>query len=51
MTYADKTAKKQRGRPLAKCQSGNPLGRPYGLRNKATLAAEALLDGEAEILK
>jgi hypothetical protein len=50
MTYADKTAKKQRGKPFAKGQSGNPLGRPRGLRNKATLAAEALLDGEAEVL-
>ena len=29
-------------------QSGNPAGRPKGARNKATLAAEALLDGEAE---
>jgi len=29
-------------------QSGNPRGRPKGSRNKATLAAEALLDGEAE---
>ncbi len=31
-------------------QSGNPEGRPKGSRNKATLAAEALLDGEAEAL-
>lgn len=31
-------------------QSGNPEGRPKGARNKATLAAEALLDGEAETL-
>jgi len=29
-------------------QSGNPAGRPKGARNKATVAAEALLDGEAE---
>ena len=28
-------------------QSGNPSGRPRGARHKATLAAEALLDGEA----
>src|SRR5215472_16581083 len=33
-----------RGRPF---QQGNP-GRPPGARHKATLAAEALLDGEAE---
>ena len=35
-----------RGRPF---EPGNP-GRPMGSRNKATLAAEALLDGEAETL-
>jgi len=31
-------------------QSGNPKGRPTGARNKATVAVEALLDGEAEKL-
>ena len=31
-------------------QSGNPAGKPKGARNKATLAIEALLDGEAEAL-
>jgi hypothetical protein len=31
-------------------QSGNPSGRPRGARNKATVAAEALLDGEAETI-
>jgi hypothetical protein len=31
-------------------QSGNPAGKPRGARHKATLAAEALLDGEAEAL-
>ena len=30
--------------------SGNPKGRPRGARNKLTLMAEALLDGEAEDL-
>jgi hypothetical protein len=30
--------------------SGNPGGRPPGARNKAALAAEALLAGEAEAL-
>jgi hypothetical protein len=30
--------------------SGNPSGRPKGSRNKATLAMEALLEGEAERL-
>jgi len=30
--------------------SGNPKGRPPGVRNKATIAALALLDGESEAL-
>ena len=34
--------------PFAKGESGNRAGRPPGARHKATLAAEALLDGEAE---
>lgn len=41
-----KNAKATRGRPF---EEGNP-GRPRGARNKATLAAEKLLDGEAEAL-
>ena len=41
---------KPRGRPFAPGTSGNPNGRPRGARNKATLAAEALLEGEAEAL-
>ncbi len=47
---AEKTAKKQRGRPFHKGESGNPAGRPFGSRNKTTLAMEALLDGEAETI-
>ena len=47
---AEIAAVKQRGRPFVKGQSGNPSGKPKGLRNRATLAAEALLDGEAEAL-
>jgi hypothetical protein len=39
-----------RGRPFVKGRSGNPLGRRLGSRNKATLAAQTLLDGEAERL-
>ena len=31
-------------------QSGNPAGRPKGARNKATVAAETLLEGEAETI-
>jgi hypothetical protein len=33
-----------------KGQSGNPAGRPRGSRNRSTLAAEILLEGEAEAL-
>ena len=39
-----------RGRPFAKGRSGNPAGRRIGSRNRATLAAAALLEGEAEAL-
>jgi hypothetical protein len=46
----ENTARKQKARPFQKGQSGNPAGRPKGARNKATLALEALLDGEAEAL-
>ena len=31
-------------------RSGNPTGKPKGARNAATIAAETLLDGEAEAL-
>jgi Family of unknown function (DUF5681) len=47
---AAKSAKKQRGKPFVPGQSGNPKGRPAGSRNAATLAIDALLDGEAEAL-
>jgi hypothetical protein len=43
---ARNNARKTRGKPF---QPGNS-GRPKGTRNKATLALEALLDGEAEAL-
>ena len=33
-----------------KGQSGNPCGKPRGARHRATIAAEALLDGEAAAL-
>jgi len=38
----------QQGNQFKPGQSGNPQGRPSGSRHKATLAAQALLDGEAE---
>ena len=39
-----------RGRAFEKGRSGNPLGRRVGCRNKTTIAAAALLAGEAEAL-
>jgi demethoxyubiquinone hydroxylase (CLK1/Coq7/Cat5 family) len=47
---AERAVRKQRGRPFVKGRSGNPAGRPPGSRNKSTMAAEALLDGEAETI-
>jgi Family of unknown function (DUF5681) len=44
-----KSEKKQGGR-FQPGKSGNPNGRPAGSRNKATLAIDALLDGEAATL-
>ena len=46
----DEKADKQRGRPFEPGQSGNPQGRPKGSRNKTTLAAEALLEGDADAI-
>jgi len=40
---ADNAAGKQRGRPFARGQSGNPTGKPRGLRNKVTVAVEGLM--------
>lgn len=49
---AENTASKQAGRgpgkPFRKGYSGNPDGKPRGARNHATMAAEQLLEGEAE---
>ena len=47
---AENTAGKQRGRPFARGQSGNPAGKPAGARHATTRAVEALLEGEAEAL-
>jgi len=38
------------GVPFEKGKSGNPKGRPQGCRNKATILAQNLLDGETEEL-
>jgi hypothetical protein len=46
MTEPRNDHEKTRGRPF---EPGNP-GKPKGARSRATLAAEALLDGEAEKL-
>ena len=43
---------KPRGRPFAKGVSGNPKGRPFGARNRTTVAAERLLaDDAADVVR
>jgi len=49
MSKSDNTGKRQDTR-FKPGHSGNPNGRPKGSLNATTLAAQALLDGEAEIL-
>jgi Family of unknown function (DUF5681) len=48
--HAPRAPGRVRGRPFEKGRSGNPLGRRVGCRNRTTIAAEALLAGEAETL-
>jgi|RhiMetdeSRZDD1v2_1073273.scaffolds.fasta_scaffold00142_6 hypothetical protein len=53
MVEFENTNEKQirRGNPLWQAGvSGNPAGRPPGARNRATIAAEALLDDEVETI-
>jgi len=50
MRFAEKTARKQRGRPFPKGTSGNPNGRPKGTLNRTTQACQELLDGEGEAI-
>ena len=47
---AEVKPEKQRGRPFESGQSGNPKGRPKGSRNKTTLLAESLLEGDADAI-
>jgi len=49
MTIRENTGRDHAGR-WQKGASGNRAGKPRGARNKPTLAAETLLDGEAEAL-
>ena len=45
----DNTGEQQAGR-FRKGQSGNPAGRPKGSLNRATIMAQALIDGQSEPL-
>jgi hypothetical protein len=49
-TQSENPQRRPRGPPWVKGQSGNPVGRRAGCRNKATRAAELYLDGESEAL-
>jgi hypothetical protein len=48
--HAPKPPGKVRRRPFEKGRSGNLVGRRAGCRNETTIAAAALLKGEAEAL-
>ena len=47
---AEADPRTRKGHLFQKGRSGNPAGRRRGSRNRATLAAEILLEGEAEAL-
>ncbi len=47
---AENTTGKQRGKPFKPGQSGNPAGKPPGAKNRTTVLAQSLFDGEAEAL-
>ena len=49
MSASENTGTNQGGR-FKPGQSGNPAGKPAGARHRATLAIEALLEGEAEAI-
>src|SRR5271165_3862241 len=45
---AENSARKQRGAPFQKGQSGNPSGKPRGARNRITMLAEKLMEDDAK---
>jgi hypothetical protein len=47
---AGERSAQKRGRPFEPGQSGNPTGRPKGVRNHVTQAVEALIEGQGEAL-